>query len=165
MYVCMYVYIYIYINVFYIYIYTHRGLESPEVLRISSMSMAHLGREILYYTPPPPGSDFTDCKCARIETKASIHYPLWVVVVVVVVAVVVVALVVVVLAVVAVVVYRIGLPNTSARSPAAAPHRSSSRRGTPGGASFYLLSCQYVCYWLIMFMHLLICLFLCLLFK
>ena len=29
-----------------------------------------------FYTPsPPPGSDFRDCKCARIETTASIHHP------------------------------------------------------------------------------------------
>ena len=34
-----------------------------------------------FYTPPPPGSDFRDCSCARIETKTSIHHPLWVVVV------------------------------------------------------------------------------------
>ena len=25
-----------------------------------------------FHTPPPPGSDFSDCECARIETKASI---------------------------------------------------------------------------------------------
>ena len=41
-----------------------------------------------FYTPPPPGNNLRDCKCARIETKVSIHHPLWVVVV-----------------------YRIGLPN------------------------------------------------------
>ena len=35
-----------------------------------------------FSTPPPPGSNFKDCQCARIETKASIHHPLWVVVVV-----------------------------------------------------------------------------------
>ena len=28
-----------------------------------------------FYTPPPPGSNFWDCKCARIETRASIHHP------------------------------------------------------------------------------------------
>ena len=35
-----------------------------------------------FYTPPPLGSDFRDCKCARIETTTSIHHPIWVVVVV-----------------------------------------------------------------------------------
>ena len=39
--------------------------------------------ERFYYTPPPPGNHLRDCNCARIETKASIHHPLWVVVVVV----------------------------------------------------------------------------------
>ena len=34
-----------------------------------------------FYTPPPPGSNFRDCKCDRFKTKASIHHPLWVVVV------------------------------------------------------------------------------------
>ena len=34
-----------------------------------------------FYTPPPPGSDFWDCKCARMETTTSAHHPLWVVVV------------------------------------------------------------------------------------
>ena len=43
-----------------------------------------------FYTPPPPGNNLRDCKCARFETKASIHHPLWVVVV-----------------------YRIGLPTIS----------------------------------------------------
>ena len=33
-----------------------------------------------FYTPPPE-REFWDCDCARIETKASIHQPLWVVVV------------------------------------------------------------------------------------
>ena len=33
-----------------------------------------------FYAPPPPGNNFWDCKCARIETTASIHHPLWVVV-------------------------------------------------------------------------------------
>ena len=33
-----------------------------------------------FYTPQPPGSNFRGCKYARIETKASIHQPLWVVV-------------------------------------------------------------------------------------
>ena len=36
-----------------------------------------------FYKPPPHGSNFRDCECARTETKASIHHPLWVVVVVV----------------------------------------------------------------------------------
>ena len=31
-----------------------------------------------FHTQPPPGSNFSDCKCARIETKAYIHHPLWV---------------------------------------------------------------------------------------
>ena len=35
-----------------------------------------------FYTPPPPGRDFWDSKCARIETNTFIHHPLWVVVVV-----------------------------------------------------------------------------------
>ena len=34
-----------------------------------------------FHAPPPPGSNFRDCKCARIEAKASVHHPLWVVVV------------------------------------------------------------------------------------
>ena len=34
-----------------------------------------------FYTPTPPEREFRDCDCARIETKASIHHPLWVVVV------------------------------------------------------------------------------------
>ena len=34
-----------------------------------------------FYTPPPPERESWDCNCARIETKASIHHPLWVVVV------------------------------------------------------------------------------------
>ena len=42
-----------------------------------------------FYTQPHPESDFWDCDCAIFETKASIHQPLWVVVVV----------------------YRIGFPN------------------------------------------------------
>ena len=50
-----------------------------------------------FYTPPPPGSCFRDCDCTIIETKASIHHLLWVMVLVV---------------VVAVVVYRFGLPIT-----------------------------------------------------
>ena len=33
------------------------------------------------YTPPPPISDVWDCDCTQIETKASAHHPLWVVVV------------------------------------------------------------------------------------
>ena len=39
-------------------------------------------REERFYTPPPPppGNDFWDCRCAIIQTKASIHHPLWVVV-------------------------------------------------------------------------------------
>ena len=28
-----------------------------------------------FYIPPPPGSNFRDYKCARIETKASVHHP------------------------------------------------------------------------------------------
>ena len=28
-----------------------------------------------FHTPPPPGSDFRDCTCARTETKTSIHPP------------------------------------------------------------------------------------------
>ena len=40
-----------------------------------------------FYTPPPPGNEFRDCDCARIETKASIHHPLGVVLRVVVVVV------------------------------------------------------------------------------
>ena len=39
-----------------------------------------------FYTPPPPGSNFRDCKCDRSKTKASIHHPLWVVVVVYIIA-------------------------------------------------------------------------------
>ena len=35
--------------------------------------------EYWFYTPPPPGSNFRDCKCARIEPTASVHHPLWVV--------------------------------------------------------------------------------------
>ena len=38
-----------------------------------------------FYTPPPPGNHFRDCKRARIKTEASVHHSLWVVVVVVVV--------------------------------------------------------------------------------
>ena len=48
----------------------------------------HLWEE-RFYIPSPPGSDFRDCKCARIETRNYIDHPLWVVVVVVGVAVVV----------------------------------------------------------------------------
>ena len=40
-------------------------------------------RKERFYTPPPPGSNFRDCKRVGIETKAYIHHPLWVVVVVV----------------------------------------------------------------------------------
>ena len=36
-----------------------------------------------FYTPPPPGSDFQGCDCTRTETQASLHHPLWVLVVVV----------------------------------------------------------------------------------
>ena len=51
-----------------------------------------------FCTPRPPGGNFSDCDCARIEAKASIHHPLfWVVVVVVVVG-----------------VYGIGLPTMAA---------------------------------------------------
>ena len=42
----------------------------------------NLGRE-RFCSPPPPGSNFRDCKCARIETTTSIRHPLWAVVVVV----------------------------------------------------------------------------------
>ena len=34
-----------------------------------------------FCTPPPSGGNFRDRKCPRIETKACIHHPLWVVVV------------------------------------------------------------------------------------
>ena len=39
--------------------------------------------DVIFYTPPPPGSDCRDCDCTRIETKATIPHLLWVVVVVV----------------------------------------------------------------------------------
>ena len=34
-----------------------------------------------FYKPPPPGSCLGDCDCTRFETNASIHHPLWLVVV------------------------------------------------------------------------------------
>ena len=42
---------------------------APRRLAVGS----HHPWEERFYTPPPPGGDFRDCKCARIETKASIH--------------------------------------------------------------------------------------------
>ena len=50
----------------------------PFVLSLLTLSLSCLplvGRD-RFYTPPPPGSNLRDCKCARIETKASIHNPL-----------------------------------------------------------------------------------------
>ena len=105
-YVCVnvYIYIYIYITCVYIYIYI-LPLSSSLLLALllslslsSSLSLClsscvyiyiYICWEERFYIPPPPGSDFGDCDCTRIDTKASIYHPLWVVVVV----------------------YRIGLPN------------------------------------------------------
>ena len=66
---------------------------------VSTIWLQHHSWEERVYTPLPPGNNFWDCKCARIETKASVHHPIWVVVVVGV--------------VVGVVVYKIVLPNGS----------------------------------------------------
>ena len=55
------------------------GRAGPARLKVGSNSW-----EERFYTPPPPGSNFRDCKGARVEAKASIHHPLWMVVVVVV---------------------------------------------------------------------------------
>ena len=76
--------------------------------RVATARGCHNARwwEERFYTPPPPGSGFSDCDCARIETKASIHPPLWVVVVV---------LLLLVLVVVLVVVYRIGFQRCGLR--------------------------------------------------
>ena len=74
-----------------------------------------------FYTPPP-GCGFWDCDCTMIETKASIHHPLWVVMVVV--------------------VYRIGLPNTlnvqSSRSESFFADRSFWSRLYYGKAELWL---------------------------
>ena len=99
MYVCICVYTYMYTSLslsIYIYIYTHMGRTrarwsvcmlvklSDATLFIDStifwildMSRVHC----IFYTPPPPGSDFRDCEGICIETEASIHHTLWVVVV------------------------------------------------------------------------------------
>ena len=65
----------------------------PRCLQIKKCEVepcADCSWEEIFYTPPPPGSSSWDCKCARTATKASIHHPLWV----------------------GVVVCRIGLPNS-----------------------------------------------------
>ena len=90
-YVCMYIYIYIYTHT---YIYTYIYMPPPTRFFAGSAPASERRWEEIFYTPPPPGRDFWDCDCTRIETEASIHHPLWVVVVVVV-----------------VVVYRFGLPS------------------------------------------------------
>ena len=70
-----------------------------------------------FCTPSPPGSDFWDCDCTGIETKASVHHPLWVMLVVV-----------VLLVVVMLVVYRCGLPSCSSfgRNPGSSMRASAS---------------------------------------
>ena len=83
-YTCVYIYIYTYI---YIYISIRRSALQTCVVNLLSkrciVRCAFRGRywEERFQTPPPPGSNFGDYKCARIETKASIHHPLWAVVV------------------------------------------------------------------------------------
>ena len=60
------------------------GLRLVERVGLISTGLKHgIDKwEERFYARPPPGSNFRDCKCARIETKASIHHPLWVVMVV-----------------------------------------------------------------------------------
>ena len=73
-------------------VYMLKAKRVPTMWCLLSQEMGTDDWEERFCTPPPPGGNFGDRECARIETKASIHHPLWVVVVVV-------------------VVYRIDLPN------------------------------------------------------
>ena len=72
--VCVYIYIYTYTHTYISVSFCERCDEVVDALHEDVW-------EGTVYTPPPPGSDFRDCDCARIETKASIHHPLWLVVV------------------------------------------------------------------------------------
>ena len=58
----------------------HEGAQSPQPK--STIKGGEQRWEERFYTPPPPGNHFRDCKCARIETEASIHHPLLAVVLV-----------------------------------------------------------------------------------
>ena len=89
MYISLSIYIYIYIYMHtntYIYIYIiiriwcswRSGIHKTTMDQKETLALEDLGGvswEDRFYTPPPPGGNFWDCDCARIETTASIHQP------------------------------------------------------------------------------------------
>ena len=96
-YMYVYVYIYIYIHVCIYHIGISKECHSPAGTRkrsgcfwtaFSGTASSVRSGDVRFFTlweerfyTPPPESDFWDCDCTIIETKASVHHPLRVVVV------------------------------------------------------------------------------------